>query len=52
MNGAHSTLAYLGSLRGRETVFDAINDPPLARFVEKSCGRIWAQAWVIRKASM
>ncbi|HEU4600696.1 MAG TPA: mannitol dehydrogenase family protein [Steroidobacteraceae bacterium] len=35
VNGAHSTLAYLGSLRGRETVFDAINDVPLARFVEK-----------------
>ncbi|HEU4652789.1 MAG TPA: mannitol dehydrogenase family protein [Steroidobacteraceae bacterium] len=35
VNGAHSTLAYLGSLRGRETVFDAINDAPLARFVEK-----------------
>jgi fructuronate reductase len=35
VNGAHSTLAYLGSLRGRETVFDAINDAPLARFVEE-----------------
>jgi fructuronate reductase len=35
VNGAHSTLAYLGSLRGRETVFDAINDVPLARFVER-----------------
>jgi fructuronate reductase len=35
VNGAHSTLAYLGSLRGRETVFDAINDVPLATFVER-----------------
>jgi fructuronate reductase len=35
VNGAHSTLAYLGSLRGRETVFDAINDAPLARFVAR-----------------
>jgi fructuronate reductase len=33
LNGAHSTLAYLGLLRGRETVYDAMNDAPLAGFV-------------------
>jgi fructuronate reductase len=35
LNGAHSTLAYLGSLAGYETVEQAINDPALARFVEQ-----------------
>lgn len=33
LNGAHSTLAYLGLLRGHETVFDAIMDQSLADFV-------------------
>lgn len=33
LNGAHSTLAYAGLLRGCETVHDAMNDPPLAAFV-------------------
>ena len=34
LNGAHSTLAYMGLLRGHETVNDAMNDATLARFVE------------------
>jgi fructuronate reductase len=34
LNGAHSTLAYVGLLRGNETVSDAMNDVALARFVE------------------
>jgi fructuronate reductase len=35
LNGAHSTLAYLGSLLNLETVADAMNEPLLARFVER-----------------
>jgi fructuronate reductase len=35
LNGAHSTLAYVGSLRGHETVNDAMNDAALAQFVER-----------------
>lgn len=35
VNGAHSTLAYCGVLRGHETVLEAMNDAPLARFVEQ-----------------
>jgi fructuronate reductase len=34
LNGAHSTLAYLGLLRGRTLVSDAMADAPLAAFVE------------------
>lgn len=34
LNGAHSTLAYAGLLRGRGTVADAMADEPLAGFVE------------------
>jgi fructuronate reductase len=34
LNGAHSSLAYLGLLRGLETVADAMADPELAGFVE------------------
>jgi fructuronate reductase len=33
LNGAHSTLAYIGSLKGYETVADAMADPDLAAFV-------------------
>lgn len=33
LNGAHSTLAYLGLLRGHATVYDAIMDQSLADFV-------------------
>ncbi len=33
LNGAHSTLAYVGSLRGLETVGDAMKDQPLVSFV-------------------
>jgi fructuronate reductase len=33
LNGAHSTLAYIGSLAGLETVSQAINDPALHGFV-------------------
>ena len=34
LNGAHSALAYLGLLRGRTVVSDAMADAPLAAFVE------------------
>jgi fructuronate reductase len=34
LNGPHSTLAYIGSLRGHETVADAMRDTQLAQFVE------------------
>jgi fructuronate reductase len=33
LNGPHSTLAYLGLLKGHETVFEAASDPDLAGFV-------------------
>lgn len=35
LNGAHSTLAYLGSLLELETVADAMAEPVLAAFVER-----------------
>jgi fructuronate reductase len=35
LNGAHSTLAYLGSLLDLETVADAMDHPALAAFVER-----------------
>lgn len=35
LNGAHSTLAYAGLLRGRETVADAMADHELAAVVER-----------------
>jgi len=35
LNGAHSTLAYLGSLGGHETVAQAMHDAVLAGFVER-----------------
>lgn len=35
LNGAHSTLAYLGLLIGHETVSGAMGDAALARFVER-----------------
>jgi fructuronate reductase len=31
LNGVHSTLAYAGILRGHQTVFEAMNDPVLAK---------------------
>jgi len=34
LNGAHSTLAYAGLLRGHVSVAEAIGDPLLARFVD------------------
>ncbi len=34
LNGAHSTLAYIGLLLGLETVSDAMDDPLLAGFVD------------------
>lgn len=40
LNGAHSTLAYLGTVRGHETVADAIVDPTCREWVE----RWWAEA--------
>jgi fructuronate reductase len=35
LNGAHSTLAYLGLLIGHESVREAMGDAALARFVER-----------------
>ncbi|MGH8178279.1 MAG: mannitol dehydrogenase family protein [Steroidobacter sp.] len=35
LNGAHSSLAYLGLLAGRETVAEAMRDPALAEFIER-----------------
>jgi fructuronate reductase len=35
LNGAHSSLAYLGLLIGHETVADAMRDGSLARFIER-----------------
>jgi fructuronate reductase len=35
LNGAHSTLAYVGLLLCHETVNDAMNDAALSRFVER-----------------
>ncbi|HMN46177.1 MAG TPA: mannitol dehydrogenase family protein [Povalibacter sp.] len=35
LNGAHSTLAYVGLLRGHTTVLDAMNDATLAGCVER-----------------
>lgn len=35
LNGAHSTLAYAGLIRGRATVAEAMADAPLAGFVER-----------------
>ena len=39
LNGAHSTLAYVGLGLGRETVFEAMADPRLAGFVERMMRR-------------
>lgn len=33
LNGSHSTLAYLGYLKGHETVADAIEDPELSQLI-------------------
>ena len=38
LNGAHSTLAYLGLLIGHETVADAVGDSVLASFVQRLIG--------------
>jgi fructuronate reductase len=35
LNGVHSTFAYLGLLIGHETVAEAMDDAPLARFAER-----------------
>lgn len=39
LNGAHSSLAYLGYLAGHETVADATTDPLIASFL----GHLWAE---------
>ncbi len=39
LNGTHSALAYLGLLRGRATVGEAMTDAPLAAFVERMMRR-------------
>jgi fructuronate reductase len=43
LNGAHSTLAYVGLGRGAQTVADAMADAPLAAFVERMMRRDVAQ---------
>ena len=35
LNGAHSTIAYVGSLAGYETVFQAISDPTIDALVQR-----------------
>ncbi len=35
LNGAHSSMAYLGLLKGHETVADAMADPTLAEFIRR-----------------
>lgn len=35
LNGSHSALAYLGSLRGYETIAQSVADPTLRNFVEE-----------------
>lgn len=35
LNGAHSSLAYLGLARGRRTVFEAMHDPVIAEFIRR-----------------
>ena len=40
LNGAHSAIAYLGLLMGKETVSDAFADPLIRTFVS----RLWAEA--------
>lgn len=47
LNGAHSTLAYLGSLMNLETVADAMRDPPLAAFVERLMRESIAPAMIL-----
>jgi fructuronate reductase len=39
LNGSHSAMAYLGAIGGQETVFAAIRDPLVNRFVH----RLWAE---------
>lgn len=35
LNGSHSLMAYAGSIRGHETVYDAISDPVVLGWVEQ-----------------
>ncbi len=35
LNGTHSAIAYLGFLLGHETVWQAVGDPALARYIER-----------------
>ncbi|MEP9358615.1 mannitol dehydrogenase family protein [Sphingomonas sp. KR3-1] len=35
LNGAHSSLAYIGLALGHETVFEAVSDPALGGFVDR-----------------
>jgi len=35
LNGAHSALAYLGYLSGRETIVDAVSDPALRDYITR-----------------
>lgn len=39
LNGSHSTLAYLGSLLGHQTVFQAVHDKVLVRYLKE----LWAE---------
>lgn len=47
LNGAHSTLAYLGSLMNLETVADAMGEPRLAAFVARLMRESIAPAMVL-----
>ncbi len=46
LNGAHSTLAYLGQLTGRETVFDAMQLPLITDLLDA----LWAEVLQVLKA--
>ncbi|TPG59862.1 mannitol dehydrogenase family protein [Roseomonas nepalensis] len=39
LNGAHSALAYLGTLAGHRTIVEAVGDPALAAYL----ARLWAE---------
>jgi len=46
LNGAHSTLAYVGQLMGRETVADAMQTPQIACLLDE----LWAEVLQVLKA--
>jgi len=46
LNGAHSTLAYLGQLTGRETVADAMQMPLITQLLDE----LWSEVLTVLKA--